>query len=185
MSYGKNAKNTSFVKFMFVDVDPNRCIGCGICELICSLEKTGNKAFNPLKSRIRVLRIPPAFNVAISCRLCEDPPCVKACPRGALRQSENGSIVVNKDKCNGCGWCIKACDFGSITIDPDEKIAIVCDLCDGRKGTGVFPGRKISTQACIEWCPEEALELVSREGLAQKARESMLIRLLSGSLKSE
>ncbi|MGC8817564.1 MAG: 4Fe-4S dicluster domain-containing protein [Candidatus Hadarchaeum sp.] len=185
MPYMETTKDTSLVKFMFVDVDPNRCIGCGICELACSFEKTGNKAFNPLKSRIRVLRIPPAFNLAISCRLCEDPPCVRACPRGALRQSENGPIVVNKDKCNGCGWCIKACDFGSITIDPDEKIAIVCDLCERRKGIGVFPGRKIANQACIEWCPEEAIELVSRERLAQKARELTLIKLLSSSRKPE
>lgn len=181
----KNAKNSSSTRFMFVDVDLNKCIGCGICELVCSMEKTGNKAFNPLKSRIRVLRIPPAFNVAISCRLCEDPPCVRACPRKALKQSETGVIIVDKDRCDGCGWCLKACDFGSITIDPDEKTVIICDLCSGRKGTGVFPGRKISTQACVEWCPQEALELVSRESLSHKARELTAIRLLHEYLKSK
>ena len=163
----------------FVDVDPNKCIGCGICELVCSLEKSEKGAFNPLTSRIKVLRH-PLVNVAITCRLCENPPCVRACPRGALMQSlKNGVIIVDEEKCIGCGWCVKACEFGSITIDPFKGIAIVCDLCEGREGTGVFPGRKIVRQACVEWCPEEALNLSTRGRLAQRAREVAVSKLFS------
>lgn len=156
----------------FVDVDPDKCIGCGICELICSFEKTKRKIFNPTRSRISVLRLHPTINIALTCQTCEKAPCVKACPRNALMQSrENGVIIVNEARCNGCSWCIKACEYGAITIDPEKKVVMVCDLCEGRKGIGVWPGRKIARQACIEWCPEEALHLVTRDRLAQRARE--------------
>lgn len=168
------------IRHKFVDVDPNKCIGCGICELVCSLNKSEKKVFNPLRSRIAILRLYPVINVAMTCRLCEDAPCVRACPRNALTQSsKNGIIIVDEKKCNGCGWCIEACDYGGITIDPEKKIAITCDLCESRKGIGVFPGRKIVSQACIEWCPEEALSLVTRRRLAQRGREAAAVALFS------
>lgn len=162
----------------FVDVDPNRCMGCGICELACSFEKSEKGDFNLLMSRIRVVRLNSFINVAMTCRLCEEAPCIRVCPRGALTRSmNNGAILVSKEKCDGCGWCIKACDYGSVTIDPNSKVAMICDLCKDRKGIGVFPGRKIVSQACVEWCPEEALDLVTVEGLAQKARKAAATKL--------
>jgi len=140
----------------FVAADPDKCDGCGICEYVCSMEK--EKVFNPLKSRIRVVRLNLIANVAIACRLCEDAPCVAACPREALSQSEEtGVIMVDEDKCDGCGWCIEACEFGAITLHPDSKVVIVCDLCGGEP-------------KCVDWCPEEALKLVTRDELATKAR---------------
>ena len=161
----------------FVDVDPNRCIGCRICELACSFEKGGKKSFNPENSRIRVLRLSPSLNVAMSCRLCENAPCVKTCPRQALRQSNKGTIMVSEDKCTGCGWCIKACPFGAISLDLANKVAAVCDKCEGRKGQEIWPGRKVVSQACIEWCPEEALSLSTKARVAQKARKDAVENL--------
>jgi Fe-S-cluster-containing dehydrogenase component len=118
--------------------------------------------------------------MALTCRLCDYAPCIRACPHNALTQSEkNGVIIVDEGRCSGCGWCIEACKYGSITVDPVKKIAMACDLCEGRKGIGVFPGRKIVSQACIEWCPEGALDLVTRDRLAQRAREMAAINLFS------
>jgi carbon-monoxide dehydrogenase iron sulfur subunit len=169
----------------YVNVDTERCIGCGICELACSFEKTKNNGFNPLRSRIRLLRLNPTFNIALTCRLCEDAPCVAACPRNALMQSEkDGVIILNENRCDGCGWCIEACDFGSITLDPEKRVVMICNLCEGRNGIGVYPGRKIVPQACIEWCPEEALELVTRNRIAQKNRESIAGNLYNIKQKS-
>jgi len=130
----------------FVSADPEKCVGCQVCEYICSLTKEG--AFNPLKSRIRVVRINQLINLAVTCRLCEDPPCVAACPRDALTQSEEtGLIMVDEDKCNGCGWCIEACDYGAIMLHPEKKVVFVCDLCQEQ-----------GEPQCVKWCPEEALD---------------------------
>ncbi len=155
------------VRHSFVAVDPDKCVGCRICEYVCSMEK--EKVFNPTKSRIRTVRIYPQVNASLACRLCEDAPCVTACPRKALEQSdENGIILINKDKCNGCGWCIEACDFGAITLDADKKIVKICDTCEGKP-------------KCVEWCPEEALELTDRDILAQKARVDAVKKLVKAS----
>jgi len=112
----------------FVSADPNKCIGCCVCEYACSMVK--EKTFNPTKSRIRAVRLNPLVNLAITCRLCEDPPCVAACPRDALTQSEEtGIIMVDDEACNGCGWCIEACDYGAIMLHPETKVVYICDLC--------------------------------------------------------
>ena len=144
--------------YKFVNVDFNKCTGCRICEYACSMEK--NKSFNPTRSRIRVVRIYPHTNAALNCRLCEDAPCITACPRKALSRSEvNGVILVEDQLCNGCGWCIKSCDFGAIALDPKPTVKI-CDLCADRE----------AGPACIEWCPEDALEMMTTSMVSQKAR---------------
>ena len=91
-------------------------------------------------------------------------------PKDALEQSiESGVIIIDTDKCNGCGWCIEACDFGTISLDAENKVVNICDLCDGEP-------------KCVEWCPEEALELTTRDILAQKARIDAVKKLLQASL---
>ncbi len=129
----------------FVNCDPSKCVGCVICEYACSLEK--EKVFNPVKSRIRAIRLDVLSNMAITCRSCKDAPCVAACPEDALVQStETGVVTVDEDKCNGCGWCIEACEYGAITVHPSGQRVIVCDLCDGEP-------------ECVKFCPEGALNL--------------------------
>lgn len=158
----------------FVSLDIDKCVGCRVCEYVCSFEK--NKSFNPTRSRIRVTRLYPHTNAAINCRLCEDAPCVAACPRNALTQSEeNGVIIVNDELCNGCGWCIKACDFGAIAIDKAKKSVRMCDLCFEREGG----------PACIEWCSEKALELSTVDVLAQQKRASAVEKLLDAAQESK
>lgn len=154
----------------FVSADPDKCVGCCVCEYVCSFEK--EKVFNPLKSRIRTVRLHPLINLAVTCRLCEDAPCVAACPRDALEQSEEtGVILVDEEKCNGCGWCIEACDYGAITLHPEKRVVVVCDLCDGEP-------------KCVEWCPEEALDFVTRDILAQKARRAVVKKLFQEAMKT-
>ena len=134
-----------------VHVDVNKCTGCRVCEYACSMEKY--KVFNPSKSRIRVVRMYPHTNAAITCKSCQDVPCVLACPRKALTQSEeNGVILVNEELCDGCGWCVASCEIGAIALDPKPTVRI-CDLCNGREGG----------PACIEWCPEDALALTAED----------------------
>jgi len=159
-------------KRKFVSADPEKCVGCSVCEYVCSFEK--GKSYNPLKSRIRVVRLHPLVNLSVTCRLCEDPPCVAACPRDALTQSEEtGIIMVDEDKCNGCGWCIEACDYGAITLHPETKKVFLCDLCQ-EKGK----------PQCVEWCPEEALDFVTSDVLAQKARITAIKKLFQEAMKT-
>jgi carbon-monoxide dehydrogenase iron sulfur subunit len=155
-------------KWKFVSGDPPKCVGCCVCEYVCSMEH--EKTYNPTKSRIRVVRLNPFINVAIACRLCEDPQCITACPREALLQSEEtGVIMVDEKMCNGCAWCVEACNFGSIQLHPERRGVFVCDLCEG-------------DPQCVEWCPEEALDFITEDVLAQKARISATKKLFQKDL---
>jgi Fe-S-cluster-containing dehydrogenase component len=87
-----------------------------------------------------------------------------------LSQSEEtGIIIVDEEICNGCAWCIEACDYGSIQLHPESRVTFVCDLCDGEP-------------KCVEWCPEEALDFVTKEVLAQKSRISTVKKLFQNYL---
>ena len=157
----QQAKSTSR---KFVSVDPAKCTGCGICEYVCASEKCEH--WTPLGSTIRVMRITPMLNAAMTCKFCKDAPCVKACPEDALVQSENGVIIVDEKKCSACDWCIQACPYGGLILDPDKRVAIACDLCDGEP-------------KCIESCPEEALELVSDDEAVEKKWKAALEKIPS------
>jgi Fe-S-cluster-containing dehydrogenase component len=78
------------------------------------------------------------------------------------KSEKSGFIIVDENKCIGCGWCIRACDFGVLTLHPDKKVAIVCDLCDG-------------DPQCVKYCELDALEYTTFEKLAEKTRRSILM----------
>jgi len=139
----------------FVSVDPSKCIGCGLCEFACTLEK-GEQVWNPIRSRIRVVRMAPMFNFALSCRGCDDARCVKACPEKAIVQSENNRLlIIDEKKCKGCDWCVQACPRGGITIHTGTGKAIACNLCEG-------------APKCVDICPECALDVVNSDVEADK-----------------
>jgi Fe-S-cluster-containing dehydrogenase component len=121
---------------------PERCIGCLGCMFACSRIHSGNASLQD--SAIKVLTrggIEGDF-VVVVCRGCEDPPCVRACPVGALERKEDGSVIFHKDKCTGCGKCQEACLIGAITLDKEGK-PIKCMHCG----------------ACVAFCPHGVLEL--------------------------
>ncbi|RLI37911.1 hypothetical protein DRO55_00210 [Candidatus Bathyarchaeota archaeon] len=148
----------------FISVNPEKCIGCGLCECVCALEKEGVP--NPLISRIRVIRVFPLLNVALTCRFCEEAPCVNACTRDAMRRLEDGVIAVDEEKCDACGWCIEACPYGGLTFNPNRGVPVACDLCGGEP-------------KCVEFCPEEALELVSDDKASRELWSLAVKRLPS------
>lgn len=133
--------------------DPKICSSCRICELICSFKHEG--VFNPAKSRVKVVRVePPAYDFPIACHQCAKPPCKNACPVNAINKDHNGILCVDKKLCIGCGACIQACPFGAISLNPDNGIAMMCDLCG----------------ECVKRCPPETLKLLTPEAISnQKA----------------
>jgi len=154
-----------FTARRFVSVNPSKCIGCSLCEFVCALEKEGEP--NPLKSRIRVIHLNPIFNLTVTCRFCENAPCVRACPRNAIKQSERGGIlIIDEEKCDGCVLCIQACPYGGIMLHPEKPLVIACDLCDGEP-------------KCVKYCPEEALEVVSDDKYFTEALSSTIERIPS------
>ncbi len=161
---------TSTSKYQYIACDPEKCIGCQLCEMACSYTKTGE--FNVYRSRIRTVRAEEILITAVACRTCEDAPCVTACTRDALRQDPlTGIIRIDPDRCDGCAWCVEACDFGAISINPETKLAEICDLCENEE----------DGPQCVKWCPKDALELTTPDQRAQRARHSLAIEEVLGS----
>ncbi|MEM2514538.1 MAG: 4Fe-4S dicluster domain-containing protein [Candidatus Bathyarchaeia archaeon] len=112
-----------------LSVDESKCIGCRICEYLCSLIKEGS--IIPSLSRIKILSDWPIKNSIILCKQCEDPECAKNCPVSAISADSNGLVIINENKCIGCSACVQACPYDAIKIHPAKKLAIKCDLCNG------------------------------------------------------
>lgn len=147
-----------------ITIDPDRCTGCRMCELACSLKKEG--VCSPLLSRVRVITVErEGLDVPLLCFHCTDAPCATFCPVMAISEDEKtGVAVVNDDLCIGCGACIVACPFGVIFLDPQSKRKRIlkCDLCNGEPD-------------CVRFCEPRALDFVRiekvSEGRYRKAAE--------------
>lgn len=150
-------------KYKYIVCDPSSCVGCQICEYVCSFTKTGE--YNSYRSRIRTVRADEVLITAIACRTCENAPCVVVCPRDALTQDfVTGIIHISSSRCDGCAWCIEACEFGAISINPATKLAEICDQCETLE----------EGPQCVKWCPKDALELTTPDQRAQKTRREII-----------
>ena len=139
----------------------DRCTGCGLCELICSLHHTGT--CNPERSRIRILRREEkGINIQLFCQQCEEAACVAACPVFAINRNEStGAIAIDDELCTQCKDCIKECPFNGIYFDGVEDKIIPCDLCGG-------------DPKCVLFCETRALEFIGKDsGVLQKKRDSL------------
>ena len=70
------------------------------------------------------------------CKHCTHAACLDVCPTGALFRTEFGTVVVQEDICNGCGYCVPACPYGVIDRREDDGRAWKCTLCYDRLGAG-------------------------------------------------
>lgn len=125
--------------------EPKKCIGCRLCEQLCSLTHYG--VSNPTKARIRVFRDDERqLDLATYCHQCSNAPCIKACNFEALSRNENtGAIEVDEEECVGCRECIRECPYATPIMHADKETVIICDLCGG-------------DPACVEICPENAIQ---------------------------
>jgi anaerobic dimethyl sulfoxide reductase subunit B (iron-sulfur subunit) len=143
--------------------DADRCVQCLTCEVAC-------KAVHNIEPGTKWMRVVDIWggvypNVtraffALACMHCGKPACVEVCPTGAIsKRSEDGIVVVDRDKCNGCQDCFSACPYG-VPQFADNGIMEMCDFC---AGMNIEP-------ACALSCPTEALEFGKLDELLELAK---------------
>ncbi|MEU6020275.1 4Fe-4S dicluster domain-containing protein [Micromonospora sp. NPDC047134] len=96
------------------------------------------------------------------CKHCTRAGCLDVCPTGALFRTEFGTVVVQEDICNGCGYCVSACPYGVIDRRVDDGRVWKCTLCYDRIGAGLTP-------ACAQACPTESIQYGPLEELRERA----------------
>ena len=115
------------------------------------------------------------------CKHCTHAGCLDVCPTGALFRTEHGTVVVQPDVCNGCGYCVAACPFGVIERREDARddkrhggtvstvgVAQKCTLCYDRLGEDQTPA---SAQAC----PTTSINLCTRAEMLETARDRVQV----------
>ena len=102
------------------------------------------------------------------CKHCEEAGCLEACPTGSIIRTEVGSVFVQNDVCNGCGYCVVSCPFGVIDRRPeplaDAGGAFKCTFCYDRQKSGLVP-------ACAKVCPTESIVFGRIDDLRARAHE--------------
>ncbi|MER5390539.1 4Fe-4S dicluster domain-containing protein [Saccharopolyspora sp. NPDC002686] len=98
------------------------------------------------------------------CKHCTHAACLDVCPTGALIRTEYGTVLVQDDVCNGCGYCVPACPYGVIDVRPDTGGAAKCTMCQDRLGAGLMP-------ACATACPTESIQYGPLDELRERAEQ--------------
>jgi len=102
------------------------------------------------------------------CKHCEKAGCLEACPTGSIVRTETGTVLVQDDVCNGCGYCVVSCPFGVIDRRPaplpNAGGAFKCTFCYDRQKSGLTP-------ACAKVCPTESIVFGRLDDLRARAKE--------------
>jgi len=170
--------------------DTSVCIGCKACEVACKewnavpedgLRLTGMSFDNTDKLNADTWRhvafVEQAGGAQAGdgeglrwlmasdvCKHCTHAACLDVCPTGALVRTEFGTVVVQEDVCNGCGYCVPACPYGVIAKREDDGRVWKCTMCYDRIGDGLTP-------ACAKACPTESIQYGDLDELRTRARQ--------------
>jgi len=169
--------------------DTTVCIGCKACEVACkqwnqlpddgyhftgmSFDNTVHLGASTWRHVSFVERPVPltgadtGFSWLMAsdvCKHCARAGCLENCPTGAIMRTEFGSVYVQQDICNGCGYCVSGCPFGVIDRNHEDGRAWKCTLCYDRQKDGLEP-------ACAKACPTDSIQFGEIEELKQRARK--------------
>ncbi len=152
-------------------IDYEKCTGCRLCELVCSVKH--DHVSNPERSRIRVIKWEAeGVYIPMTCQQCEDAPCVNACPAKALtRNQEMGRVEIDYDVCIGCRTCVSVCPFGAMNFVAADRRVIKCDLCDG-------------DPQCVRFCEVEAITFVPAGEVSHDKKRQAALRLQQAERKA-
>jgi formate dehydrogenase iron-sulfur subunit len=170
--------------------DTSICIGCKACEVACkewngvpsdvlgglsgeSYDNTGALGANAWRHVAFIEQPVPAdppdpagdvrwLMASDVCKHCTHAACLDVCPTGSLFRTEFGTVVVQEDICNGCGYCVPACPYGVIDQRPDDGRVFKCTLCYDRLGDGLEP-------ACAKACPTDSIQFGPVDELRERA----------------
>lgn len=125
-------------------IDLKKCVGCHDCQIGCKDEHCGNNWMpyaqpqpdtgqfwmklnqyeRGARPHIKVTYLP------VLCQHCDNAPCMAACTtEGAIYKREDGLVLINPAKCNGCGDCVEACPYDAIFFNEELNIAQKCTGC--------------------------------------------------------
>jgi len=163
--------------------DSSICIGCKACEVACkewnllpddglnflanSYDNSGGLGADTWR---HVAFIEQKHNGDLRwlmnsdvCKHCAEAACLEVCPTGAIFRTEFGTVVIQADVCNGCGYCIPACPFGVIDRRERDGRAFKCTLCYDRLQADLMP-------ACAKACPTQSISFGPVVEMERKAR---------------
>ncbi len=132
------------MRLVVTDVD--KCIGCQSCMFACT-RRTGEAGLSGASIAVRSAGGMERGFVVVVCRACEDPPCAKVCPTGALKLRKGGGVYLDPSKCIGCKLCQEACPIGAVFWDDETNKPMICIHCG----------------YCTKFCPYGVLKLEKGE----------------------
>jgi formate dehydrogenase iron-sulfur subunit len=173
--------------------DASLCIGCKACEVACkewnelpddgfawsgqsydNMRALGASTWRhvlfleqkqPMGSQLTDINEPFRWQfLSDVCKHCANAGCLEACPTGSIVRTEVGSVFVQPDICNGCGYCVVSCPFGVIEKHPGDGRAFKCTFCYDRQKAGLIP-------ACAKACPTESIQFGDLEVLRQRGKQ--------------
>jgi formate dehydrogenase iron-sulfur subunit len=100
------------------------------------------------------------------CKHCTQAACLDVCPTGALFRTEFGTVVVQEDVCNGCGYCVPACPFGVLDRREEDGRVWKCTLCYDRLKDDKEP-------ACAQACPTNSIQFGELSELRDRAEHRL------------
>lgn len=149
-------------------LDYDKCTGCRICEVVCSMYL--GLGANSEKAAIRIVKLEgeaDVVSIPVKCMQCEDAPCEAICPVGAISTNPTtGAKQVDQERCIGCSACVYACPFGAALLDRSVGKAIICNLCDG-------------DPLCVRSCPFGALQYIRSDEVSARLKRTRVGKLLN------
>jgi len=168
-------------------VDTSACLACNACTVECKRENgvvVGKDIFWTRIQTHEVGQYPTVrqYPLKRACNHCTEAACLSVCPTGALSRHEEGFVVLNQDKCNGCGYCTQACPFGIPQLDVMDQLsgkakANKCSFCVERTSNG-------GQTACAATCPFGAITYGERDDLLSQGKARVAALQAKGKSKA-
>jgi len=104
-------------------IDLHKCVGCSACDISCKNENNVPYDFHWSNHIIETSGTFPNVRyryIPTLCNHCENAPCVRVCPTGAMHKDDRGLTLHDGERCIGCRSCQMACPYGAIYFNENK-----------------------------------------------------------------